>query len=72
MKHVTSRTWMPDDERRLQEMVDRGVSAMRAAVAFKRSVIAVKTKAKQMGCPFPDERASRQRRRANDIQPTDR
>jgi hypothetical protein len=60
---------MPDDERRLQEMVKQGVSAMRAAVAFKRSVVAVKTKAKQLGCPFPDDRSLRRERRALDIRP---
>jgi len=64
MKHVTSRTWMLDDERRLIEMSKNGVSAVRAAVALKRSIVSVKAKAKQLGAPFPDDRLLKRKRRA--------
>lgn len=70
MRYVTSRTWMPEDERRLIEMVHKGVSAMRVAVAFKRSIVSVKSRAKQLGVPFPDERTLKRERRALDIVPT--
>ena len=71
-RHMTSRTWMPDDLRRLEDMVRSGVSATRAAVAFRRSIVSVKTQAKRLGCPFPDERALKRNRRAVGISPTER
>jgi hypothetical protein len=64
MKHVTNRTWKPDDLRRLQEMVSKGVSAARAAVALRRTTVAIKAQAKKMGCPFPDDRVLKRERRA--------
>jgi hypothetical protein len=66
MKHVTNRTWMPDDERRLIEMSKRGVSAVRAAVSLKRSIVSVKAKAKQLGAPFPDDRVLKRERRLHE------
>jgi len=66
MKHVTNRTWMPEDERRLIEMSKRGVSAVRAAVAFKRSIVSVKARAKQLGAPFPDDRIMKRKRRSQE------
>jgi hypothetical protein len=47
---------MSDDLVYLAKMVDQGVSPACAAVAFRRTIIAVKTQAKKMGCPFPDVR----------------
>ncbi len=51
--HVTSRTWMPNDLERLKQMVETNVSAVRAAVAFKRSVVAVKIKGEGAGLSIP-------------------
>jgi hypothetical protein len=69
MKHMTSRTWTPDDVRRLRKIVEDGVSSTRAAVAFRRTTTAVKTQAKKMGCPFPDVRILKRERRAREQQP---
>jgi hypothetical protein len=52
-RHITNRTWMPEDLERLERMVTSGVSAYRAAAAFRRSVTGVKAQAKKLGCPFP-------------------
>jgi hypothetical protein len=56
MRHVTSRTWKPEDLEKLRRFVEAGVSPTRAAVHFKRTVLGVKIKAKQEGFPFPDIR----------------
>jgi hypothetical protein len=53
MNHVTSRTWTPEDVRRLRNMVEEGVSATRAAVVFRRTTNAVKMQAKKIGYPLP-------------------
>jgi hypothetical protein len=68
MKHVTNRTWLPDDVRRLRKMVEEGVSSTRAAVAFRRTTTAVKVQAKKMGHPFPNERVLKRERRAREQQ----
>lgn len=64
MKHITNRTWCDADLLSLKEMVARDVSAARASVALRRPIVAIKSKAKLLGCPFPDDRALRRRRRA--------
>ena len=71
-RHITNRTWVSDDLQRLEIMVKSGVSAMRSAAIFRRSVLSVKTQAKRLGCPFPDERALKRNRRAVGISPTER
>jgi hypothetical protein len=68
MTHVTNRTWMPDDLRRLQEMAERGISAARVAVALRRSINSIKIQAKKIGCPFPDERVLKRERRTREQQ----
>src|SRR4051794_3640448 len=68
MKHVTNRTWTPDDLVYLGKMADQGVSAARAAVALRRSITAVKVQAKKIGHPFPDERVLKRERRAREQQ----
>ncbi len=68
--HVTNRTWKPEDIKRLEEMVRSGVSAVRASVAFRRSVTGVKAQAKKLGCPFPDERQLKRNRRGAGVYPT--
>jgi hypothetical protein len=59
----TSRTWIAEDLRRLESMVASGISAARASVALRRTVMSVKVKAKQSGFPFPDERQLQRERR---------
>jgi serine/threonine-protein kinase RIO1 len=56
MGHVTTQTWTPENLEKLKKFVESGVSPIRAAVHFKRTVVAVKAKAKQQGFPFPDIR----------------
>jgi hypothetical protein len=69
MSHMTNRTWRPDDIERLKQLVASGVSAARAAVVFRRSIVSVKGQAKRLGFPFPDERILKRERRAREIQP---
>lgn len=60
--HVTNRTWTAQDIERLKQMVETGVSAQRASVAFRRSIVAVKSQAKKCGFPFPDDRMLKRKR----------
>jgi GcrA cell cycle regulator len=69
MSHVTNRTWTSADIERLKQLVASGVSAARAAVIFRRSIVSVKGQAKRLGFPFPDERILKRERRAREIQP---
>jgi hypothetical protein len=64
MRHPTNRTWTHEDLTRLEGMVRSGVSAMRASVAFRRSLVSVKSQAKKSGFPFPDDRDLKRARRA--------
>lgn len=70
--HVTNRTWTAQDLERLKQMVESGVSAQRASVAFRRSIVAVKAQAKKCGFPFPDDRVLKRKRQGKDIQQGDR
>lgn len=45
------------NQARLKEMIESGASAQRIAVALKRPVDSIKTRARQLGKPFPHERA---------------
>jgi hypothetical protein len=56
MRHVTTRTWKPEDLEKLRKFVESGVSPSRAAVHLKRSVAAVKLRAMLEGFPFSDMR----------------
>jgi len=66
--HVTNRTWTEQDIARLKEMVETGVSAQRASVAFRRSIVAVKAQAKKCGFPFPDDRMLKRKRQGLESQ----
>jgi serine/threonine-protein kinase RIO1 len=66
MKHVTTRTWKPEDFEKLRKFVEAGVSPTRAAVHFKRTVVAVKARAKQEGFPFPDMRDVKRLKRSKE------
>ncbi|WP_424630258.1 hypothetical protein [Bradyrhizobium sp. SYSU BS000235] len=69
--HLTNRTWTPQDIVRLKQMVETGVSAQRASVAFRRSLVAVKSQAKKCGFPFPDERELKRKRQGLETQRID-
>lgn len=56
--------WTDDDNRRLVEAVDGGVSPSRVAVRFNRSVATVQNQARKIGKPFPGLYAVRRARDA--------
>lgn len=68
MTHITNRTWTAADIERLKRLVETGVSAARAAVIFRRSIVSVKAQAKRFGFPFPDERVLKRERKAREVQ----
>ena len=47
--------WTDADLEKLAEMIRAGATPSRCAVVFRRRVDAVKTKARQLGIPFPPE-----------------
>jgi hypothetical protein len=51
----------PDDNQRIKAFVDQGASIVRAAAAFKRNQIAVRIRARKLGCPFPTINAARKK-----------
>jgi hypothetical protein len=55
--------WHDQEIDRLKALVASGVSALRASVALKRSVVQVKKKARELGFPFPLEADLRNKRR---------
>lgn len=48
--------WTEEECELIKAMVAAGTSAARVAVALKRRLISVKSKARDLGCPFPHER----------------
>lgn len=64
MKRPTKTSWTEDDIARLKAHIAAGGSAARAAIIFKRSMMAVKQAARQAGCPFPHDHALRKKLRA--------
>jgi GcrA cell cycle regulator len=61
-KHPTSQSWTVEQTGKLQGLVASGASAVRAAVAMKRSTSAVRAKARELGTPFPTMRETRKER----------
>jgi hypothetical protein len=57
-------SWNAEDNERLQWMVANGVSALRAAAAFKCSMDAVRVQARKVGTPFPSVRDAKKTRLA--------
>ena len=53
--------WTDEDNARLKAMAASGVSIARAAVAFRRSLMAVRNQARKLGTPFPYVREVRQK-----------
>jgi hypothetical protein len=45
--------WTDEDNERLKALVAQGVSVIRAAATFKRSITSVRTQARKLGSPFP-------------------
>lgn len=66
MKHITNRTWLPEHIDELRTLVEAGVSPARAGVRLKKSSVAVQTRAKAEGFPFPDKRVLKRRQRAKE------
>lgn len=62
MKYIAKRIWRPEDVAKLKDFVERGVSPMRAAAHFRRSIGAVQERARLEGFPFPDRRVVRRER----------
>lgn len=59
MKHPTSRSWTPEQDERLRELLDAGATALRAAAALKRTIGAVQTRARNLGTRFKPKREAR-------------
>jgi len=64
MKRSAKTSWTEEDLARLKAHVASGGSAARAAVIFRRTVLAVKQAARREGCPFPHDFSMRRKLRA--------
>jgi hypothetical protein len=47
------RPWTEEEDDRLRSHIERGGSAVRAAIMFKRSQQAVRSRARELGLRFP-------------------
>jgi serine/threonine-protein kinase RIO1 len=45
--------WTDQENERLKALVAQGVSIIRAAATFKRTILSVRTQARKIGSPFP-------------------
>ena len=45
--------WTDEENERLKALVAQGVSIIRAAAKFKRTIISVRIQARKIGSPFP-------------------
>ena len=52
--------WTKGDDERLRGFVAQGASVIPAAAALRRATIEVRTRARDVGCPFPTLRIERQ------------
>jgi hypothetical protein len=57
----TKVSWSNEDNERLKALVAAGGTAIRAAGVFNRSTAAVKTRARNLGTPFPPIRVARKK-----------
>jgi hypothetical protein len=55
--------WTSEDQKTLEAMLEAGASAQRIAARLKRRVDSIKTRAKDLGKPFPHERELTKARR---------
>jgi hypothetical protein len=53
--------WTKGEDQRLREFVAQGASVIPAAAALRRTTIEVRTRARDVGCPFPTLRIERQK-----------
>jgi hypothetical protein len=52
--------WTKEDDERLRAFVAQGATVIPAAAALRRATIEVRTRAREVGCPFPLLRVERQ------------
>jgi hypothetical protein len=52
MVRLASRIWTPAQIEHLKALIDSGASAASSALALKRSIVVVQTKARHLGKPF--------------------
>ena len=64
MPRVTKVTWTDEQIALLKDLVRKGASASRAAVALRRPRAQVMAKAREIGVPFPSLREVKARQRA--------
>ena len=58
------RVWTDKEVARLKEMIEKGLSAQRIALALRRPTDSIKQRARQIGMPFPhDVDLKRERKR---------
>jgi hypothetical protein len=57
--------WTDDEKERLKAYVASGVSLLRTAAAFNRTMTNVRDQARKLGTPFPSIRDYRKRRASN-------
>jgi hypothetical protein len=63
MRHL-QRKWTAEDCEKLKALMHQGASPFRASAALRRPLQMVKTKARELGCPFPPLRSLRAKTRA--------
>jgi hypothetical protein len=61
MKYATSRSWTPEQDALLKMLAERDASATRAAAALKRSIVAVRGRARKFGLKLKGARDYRNR-----------
>jgi hypothetical protein len=54
-----NKPWTSEENARLSVMVAKGASVVRAAGAFERTTISVRSQALKLGTPFPPNRIAR-------------
>jgi hypothetical protein len=59
MVRIGSRKWTAAQTTHLMMLIDEGSSAASIAVSLKRSITAIRAKARNLGKPFPIDGASR-------------
>lgn len=66
MARLITRPWSTDEVARLKQFLEKGASAARVAAALNRNVIAVQSKARGLGTPFPHKRKEKSDRLARE------
>ncbi len=55
MRRIVAEPWTSNDIETLKAFIIRGASPLRSAVALKRSTDSIRTKARELGTPFPSQ-----------------